>query len=71
MEFKEKLLYTRAKLNISQMCLAEKLKVSFSTINRWESGKVLPTKKAEYAFDLFCRENSISFNDGVKEPFNG
>jgi transcriptional regulator with XRE-family HTH domain len=71
MEFKEKLLYARAKLNITQMYLAKKLCVSFSTINRWESGKVLPTKKAEYVFDLFCKENGISFEDNIKESYNG
>ena len=52
MEFKEKVLYVRAKLNISQMELAKELGVAFQTINRWELGKVSPTKKAEYAFEL-------------------
>ncbi|MCR5349354.1 MAG: helix-turn-helix domain-containing protein [Acholeplasmatales bacterium] len=71
MEFKEKLLYARAKLNISQMDLASKLNVSFSTINRWESGKVSPTKKAEYAFEIFCKENGIVFDEDLKESNNG
>ncbi len=45
MEFKEKILYVRAKLNLSQADLAKELGVAFQTINRWELGKVSPTKK--------------------------
>ena len=36
---------TRKKLNLTQESLAQKLGVSFSTINRWESGKTRPKKK--------------------------
>lgn len=61
MESKEKLLYVRAKLKLTQTELADKLNVSFATINRWETGKVTPTKKAEYIFEMFCKENNIKF----------
>lgn len=61
MEFKEKILFARAKLNLSQMDLAKELGVACQTINRWELGKVSPTKKAEYAFELYCKEKSIKF----------
>lgn len=71
MDFKEKLLYARATLDLSQATLGNKLGYSFSTINRWESGKVTPTKKAEYTFDLFCKENNIVFNGLSKEKVNG
>ena len=63
MEFKDKLLYVRAILNISQTELANKLNVSFATINRWETGKVTPTKKAELSFELFCKESKINFEE--------
>ena len=63
MEFKEKILYVRAKLNLTQMDIAKELGVSFQTINRWELGKVTPTKKAEYAFDLYCKEKNIKFEE--------
>jgi putative transcriptional regulator len=66
MEFKEKLLYVRAKLNLTQTELANKLKVSYATINRWETEKVHPTKKAELSFDIFCKENNIIFEEGRK-----
>lgn len=61
MEFKEKVLYVRAKLNLTQMDIAKELGVSFQTINRWELGKVTPTKKAEYAFELYCKDKNIKF----------
>lgn len=63
MEFKDKVLYIRAKLNISQTELANKLNVSFSTINRWETGKVMPTRKAILALNLFCKDNEIDIDE--------
>ncbi len=65
MDFKERLLFVRAKLNLSQTDLARLLNVSYVTINRWECGKVKPTKKAEYAFEQFCKGNRIVFNEEV------
>ena len=63
MEFKEKVLHARAKLNLTQAELGEKLSVSLGTINRWESGKVNPTRKAICAFEQFCKENKIKFEE--------
>lgn len=63
MVFKDKVLYVRAKLNLSQTELAEKLKVSFTTVSRWENGKVEPTRKAHLMFEQFCAENYIEFED--------
>ncbi len=63
MEFKDKILYVRAKLNISQMELANKLNVSFSTINRWETGKVMPTRKSKLTLDIFCKDNNIIIDE--------
>ena len=63
MEFKEKILYARAKLNLSQVDLAKELGVAFQTINRWEQGKASPTRKAEYAFELYCKEKNIKFEE--------
>ena len=65
MEFKDKLIYARAKLNMSQTDLANALSVSFQTINRWENGKVKPTKKAEVQFDEFCHEHHIIFKESA------
>ena len=53
MEFKDRVLYVRAKLNLTQTELAKKLSVSFATINRWELGTTTPSKKAIAIFDIF------------------
>lgn len=39
MDFKDKLAFVRAKLNISQSVLAQKLGVSYVTVCRWENKK--------------------------------
>lgn len=65
MAFKDMVLYVRAKLNLSQTELAEKLKVSFTTVSRWENGKVEPTKKAHLKFEQFCVENGIAFEEKI------
>jgi len=65
MEFREKLIFARATLNLSQSQLAEKLNVAFETINRWESGKFMPSKKMEMAFNIFCSKNHIIFEEDI------
>lgn len=61
MNFKEKLVYVRAYLNLTQVQLAKELNVSFETINRWESGKYNPSKKAIVTLEIFCKKNNIFF----------
>ncbi len=63
MEFKNKVVLARAKLNISQTKLANLLHVSLTTISRWENGKVTPTKKDELLFAEFCRNVKIEFDE--------
>ena len=43
----------RQKLGLSQEELAHELGVSFSTINRWENGKTVPSKLAFKQFEAF------------------
>lgn len=67
MEFASKIKFVRTNLKLSQESLAKALGVSFATVNRWESGKFLPNYKAMNAFDEFCKENNIVFNDDKKD----
>jgi putative transcriptional regulator len=61
MTFGEKVKAVRLKLFLSQQAMAEKLNVSFSTINRWERGHSKPNFKAQAEFDRLCKENGIEF----------
>ena len=49
----------REKLILSQQELAELLEVSFSSINRWETGKHEPTTKIKRKIVELCKENNI------------
>ena len=61
MAMKEKIVFARAVLNLSQEALAKKLGVSFATVNRWERGHSNPSKFHEMRFELFCKENNVLF----------
>lgn len=52
----------RLKCILSQAELAQKLEVSFSTINRWENGKTLPNYQKLKKIKSFCKENDIDFD---------
>ncbi len=60
MQFAALVKEVRKQLNISQMDLAEHLSVSYSTVNRWESGRVTPNKLAQKSFYEFCNKNNIN-----------
>ncbi len=49
----------RMQLSLSQQQLAEALNVNFSTINRWENEKVIPSNLAQKSFFDFCQDNFI------------
>ncbi|HOO23162.1 MAG TPA: helix-turn-helix transcriptional regulator [Clostridia bacterium] len=49
----------REKLILSQQELAELLEVSFSSINRWETGKHEPTIKVKRKIVELCKQNDI------------
>ena len=49
----------RANLDLTQEQLAERLGVSFATVNRWEGGTTRPQKAARVAIDAFAAETGI------------
>ena len=65
MEFADKVRFVRDKLSISQEDLARALNVSYATINRWENSKTKPIRIAQAAFNSFCENHGIDFNDGM------
>jgi len=55
-EFSVMVKEVRRQLGLSQEALAQELRVSYATINRWEKGKTAPFKLAREQFDAFCRK---------------
>ena len=49
----------RNKLFITKSELAEKIDVSFASVNRWEQGHHEPTMKAKRKLAEICRQNNI------------
>ena len=63
MLFQDKVKQVRKHLNLSQEGLARELGVSFSTVNRWETGKKEPSALGSKAFYEFCTSKKIVFAD--------
>jgi DNA-binding transcriptional regulator YiaG len=62
MSFSTSIKKVRLDALMSQKDFADALGVSFSTVNRWENGKGLPTFKGMKAIDAFCKERGIDFD---------
>ncbi len=59
MKYPEAIKTLRHKMILSQMEFAEKLGVSFATINRWETGKHDPTIKARRMLKPYFKKYKI------------
>lgn len=57
----------RAKLGLTQEQLAERLGVSFATVNRWEGGSNEPQKAAREVIDALAAEAGVSAEDQPPE----
>lgn len=58
-KYSNKLLSLRAKLNLTQIEMAQKLGVAFVTYNRWENGKIMPTKIHIIQIEELLKTNNI------------
>ena len=60
----------RRQLSLSQEDLARELGISFATVNRWENGRVKPSKLAKAQLDNFCakmtRQGKLKLTGGDK-----
>lgn len=62
MEFSQAIKQIRCRSLLSQEDFAKQIGVSFTTVNRWESGKCKPSFKALRSIDDYCKKANISFN---------
>lgn len=62
MSFAEDIKKLRQRQLMSQYDFAKILGVSFTTVNRWETGKSKPSYKALKVIDSYCKENHIDFD---------
>ncbi len=68
MEIKTTLRAIRAKLDLTQEQLADRLGVSFATINRWEGGTTKPQKAAQEAIAALAAEANVDEAEAAVEP---
>ena len=59
MVFAKKIKEIRLNSFLNQEEFANKLGVSFATVNRWETGKTLPNIKAMKKIDEYCKAEKI------------
>ena len=62
MSFAKNIKVVRQKSLLSQETFAKALGVSFTTVNRWETGKSKPSYKTMKLIDDFCKQNQIDFD---------
>ncbi len=58
----------RAHLDLTQEQLAERLGVSFASINRWEGGEIRPQKAAREAIAALAVEAGVDAREAAAEP---
>ena len=60
----------RARLDLTQDQLAERLGVAFATVNRWEGGGTRPQKAAQEAIVALAEEAGLDMEAVASEPVN-
>lgn len=61
MYFPKEIKRIRQRSFLTQQEFANVIGVSFSTVNRWESGHSKPNLKAMKSINTFCVDNNISY----------
>lgn len=62
MEFYAAVKKARDQLRLSQQAFADRLGISFSTVNRWEQGHHVPNRVTIKAIEALCKEHNIQFS---------
>ena len=68
MEIQSTLRTIRARLDLTQQQLADRLGVSFATVNRWEGGMTKPQKAAQEAIAALAAEADVDEAEAAVEP---
>ena len=68
MEIQATLRAIRARLDLTQQELADRLGVSFATVNRWEGGMTKPQKAAQEAIAALAAEADVDEAEAAVEP---
>ncbi len=63
MNYQEAIKELRSKMILSQKELADKLGVSFATVNRWETGKHDPTIKVKRKLQKYFKKYNIEVDE--------
>jgi len=71
MSFSSEIKAVRQKVLLSQEAFAKELGVSFTTVNRWESGKCRPSYKTLRQISDYCRKNNIAFDPSAEFLVSG
>ena len=68
MEIQSTLRTIRSRLDLTQQQLADRLGVSFATVNRWEGGMTKPQKAAQEAIAALAAEADVDDAEAAVEP---
>ena len=68
MEIQSTLRTIRSRLDLTQQQLADRLGVSFATVNRWEGGMTKPQKAAQEAIAALAAEAEVDEAEAAVEP---
>ena len=62
MTFADAILKLRSERRLSQTQLAKELGVSYTSVNRWENGRSLPTQMMLLVIRSYCEEHHLEFS---------